>query len=177
MKTLLLTTLLGLSALWVNAQAPAQFNYQGVARNSLGSVIADQKITLRLTIRESSVGGAVVYQETRSLRTNNFGLFTTAIGSTGADVVQGNFSSINWASGGLKFLQVEIDPIGGSRFVDMGTAQLLRVPYSLYAEAEAPSGKAGGELFVGDPNPVIADQAITSKKIASGAISTTHINP
>ncbi|MBK7291415.1 MAG: hypothetical protein IPI78_14955 [Chitinophagaceae bacterium] len=33
------------------SQAPGILNYQGVARNSVGNVLVNQNITLRLTIR------------------------------------------------------------------------------------------------------------------------------
>jgi hypothetical protein len=145
MKKLLFAALFGLSGYAPFAQAPAQINYQGVARNSVGSIIADQKISLRLTIRDNATGGAILYQETRNLRTNSFGLFTTAIGSAGSVASRGIFSEVDWARGS-KFLQVEIDPNGGTDFINMGTSQLLSVPYALFAGSAAPTGKAGGDL-------------------------------
>lgn len=160
---------------YAKAQAPSQINYQGVARNSLGSVLSDQEVTLRLTIRESSSEGAVVFQETRKLRTNRFGLFTVAIGSSGATATTGRLQSVNWASGGTKFLQVEMDPNGGTSFLNMGASQLLSVPYAMYASSAAPVGTAGGDLSGSFPNPAIAAGAITTDKLAAGAVSTDKL--
>ena len=42
----LLILLLGFSFLKGQAQAPQQINYQGIARNSVGSVIANQNISM-----------------------------------------------------------------------------------------------------------------------------------
>ena len=178
MKQLLLLLLL-FGFLNGMAQAPQQINYQGVARNSVGSVIANQNINLRLSIRDGSPSGPVVYKESRILRTNSFGLFVTAIGSAGATEVSGSFNSINWGSA-TKYLQVEMDPAGSTGFIDMGTAQLLSVPYAIYstsAGTASPVGNAGGDLAGSFPSPVIKDGAITNSKIANGEITASKLAP
>ncbi|MDU9792276.1 hypothetical protein, partial [Helicobacter pylori] len=55
--------------------------------------------------------------------------------------MSGTFGGINWGSGS-KFTQVELDPAGGFSYMDMGTTQMLSVPYALYA---AQSGSAISE--------------------------------
>ena len=119
----------GLSSL---AQAQTGINYQGLARRASGAPVADQNIKLKLSIRDLTASGTVVYTETRSSSTNKFGLFNVVIGSTGAASQNGTLAGVNWATG-TKFLQVEIDPDGANNFVDMGTTQLQAVPYALYA--------------------------------------------
>lgn len=47
--------------------------------------------------------------------------------------VIGDFPGINWNSDS-KFLEVEIDPAGGSTYVSIGTPELLSVSYALYSE-------------------------------------------
>jgi hypothetical protein len=178
MKKPLLLLLL-LIVIKVQAQVPQQINYQGVARNSVGSVIANQNINLRLSIREGSASGTIIYSESRILKTNSFGLFVTAIGSPGATGVVGLFGGINWGSG-VKFLQIEMDPTGSSNYIDMGTSQLLSVPYSIYAGTAGsaqPVGNAGGDLTGDYPTPLIKDGAITNAKIADGEISALKLKP
>lgn len=122
-----------ITAMAARAQAPGMFNYQGVARNSVGNVLGNKNISLRLTIREGGINGQTMYSETRAVTTNPFGLFVVQVGGPGATGVSGSISAVPWHTGN-KYLQVEIDPDGGNAFLHIGTTELLSVPYALYAE-------------------------------------------
>lgn len=140
MKKILLTlTFFTTLIVGVVAQAPNSLNYQAVVRNSTGVVLANANVSLRFTIHDGSSAGATVYQETKTLTTNQFGLATHQIGS--GTVVSGTIAGVAWGSGS-KWLQVELDPAGGSTYTDMGTTQLVSVPYALYA-ANSPAGSTG----------------------------------
>jgi len=142
MKKFLLIVLLSVGlALAVKAQAPQQFNYQGAARNANGTPLANKSISIRISILDGSSTGTTQYSEIRNVVTNTYGLYAVAIGSSGATSVSGTLAGVNWA-GGLKFVKVEIDPDNGSSFSLAGTAQLLSVPYALYA-ANGPAGPKG----------------------------------
>lgn len=134
MKFFLSLILIILSVVTAKAQQapPEILNYQGVARNSVGNVLPNKTITLRITIHDLTPAGSSVYQETRTVTTNPFGLFNIQLGSPGFLSQTGTIGSIPWNSG-AKFIQVEIDPDGGSSFINIGTAQLASVPYALYA--------------------------------------------
>jgi hypothetical protein len=128
-------------SLYAYAQAPQSFSYQAVARNTSNALLSNQNIRIRFTVHNISANGTLIYQETQSITTNQFGLFTLNVGTGTANI--GDFSSINWANG-AKYLQVEYDPTGGNNFVDMGATQLLSVPYALYANSAANgSGQIG----------------------------------
>lgn len=131
MKKIILCIALGLLMTGITpAQTPLSIPYQAVARDSFGTPLPNQAIQLRMSIRTGSSGGTIVYQETDTTTTTKLGMFTVNVGS--GTVVSGAFSAINWASGS-KYLQVEVDPAGGTSYIDMGASQLLSVPYALYA--------------------------------------------
>jgi hypothetical protein len=158
-----------------SAQAPGIFNYQAVARNSVGNALANKNIGVKITVHDGSATGPTVYSETRTLTTNTFGLFNVQIGSPGASNVNGTVAGVNWATG-TKFLQVEMDQNGGSSFVDMGTTQLASVPFALNAAGAPPIGSAGGDLLGSTyPNPTIAPLVVNTSKIANAAVTNPKI--
>jgi hypothetical protein len=133
--------LIGLSFLFSSflfAQAPQAIKYQAVARDLSGNELANSSVSVRISIHDGSAAGPVVYQETHPVTTNAFGLFTISIGQ--GTVVTGNFSAIVWSTGN-KFLEQEVD--FGTGYQNMGTTQLLSVPYALYAETAGSSGPQG----------------------------------
>lgn len=113
------------------AQAPKAFNYQAVARDVSGNVIDNQLLGIKISLHKTTATGAIVYSETFAPTTNNFGLFTLSIGT--GTLVTGLFDTIAWGVNKY-WLQVEMDPTGGTTYSNMGTSQLLTVPYAMYAE-------------------------------------------
>ena len=129
------------------AQPPQGIPYQAVARNSSGAIMASTGVSIRFSIRDSVATGTILYRETFSVTTSAQGLFSVNIGQ--GTPVTGAFSGINWGTNS-KFLQVELDPAGGSSYIDMGTTQMMSVPYALYSnQSGGLSGVAsGGQLHV-----------------------------
>ena len=107
-------------------------NYQAVARNSAGAPLLNSSVAVRISIRDSIASGTVLYSERDTATTNAFGLFTCKVGM--GNIISGTFSTIDWSTNN-KFLQVDLDPTGGSSYTNMGTTQLLSVPYALYAKS------------------------------------------
>ena len=82
------------SELIANAQtAPQAFNYQAIARDISGNVLADQPVGLLISIPKTSPLGTVEYSEMHTVTTNQFGLFTLKIGN--GTMVSGNFTTID----------------------------------------------------------------------------------
>ncbi len=115
-----------------NAQPPQAIPYQAVVRGNSGSIIANQTVALRIIIRDSIASGTIVFSERHATSTNQFGLVTVNIGS--GNVLSGNFENIHWEKND-KFLQVEIDTAGGTNYANMGTTQMLSVPYALFSRS------------------------------------------
>lgn len=129
MKKLFFTFFASITFISFFGQAPKEINYQGVARNSSGSLLSNQSIGIKLDLHQGSATGTIVFSESHNKTTNSFGLFTLGIGSFNTT----GFTSINWANGPY-FLEVSMDPAGGTSYSSVGTQQFLSVPYALYAE-------------------------------------------
>lgn len=130
MKTLLFMAVVLLSCCNSYAQSPQSFPFQAVARDTFGTPIPNQSMKARLSIIDSLPTGSVVYQETDTIVTDNLGMFAISVGK--GTVVSGNFSTVNWGRC-AKYIKVEIDPAGGTSYLNMGTTQMLSVPYALYS--------------------------------------------
>ncbi|MES2620841.1 MAG: collagen-like protein, partial [Bacteroidota bacterium] len=138
MKNRLLFLLTFLATVFVSAQVPQAVNYQAVARDGNGTILPNRTLALRITINNGINPGFPEYQETHTAVTNQFGLFTLKIGLGNSTL--GSFPAINWSTGN-KYLLVEMDVNGGTNYLNMGSTQLLSVPYALYAET---AGNGGG---------------------------------
>ncbi|MCB0738274.1 MAG: hypothetical protein KDC92_12225, partial [Bacteroidetes bacterium] len=114
------------------AQSPNGFSYQAMARDNTGKELKNTKVSLRISLIQSSPTGTILYQETHSVTSNEFGLLNLTIGA--GSVVTGQFSAIDW-SDGTKYVKVELDASGGTSYQLMGTTQLLSVPFALHANS------------------------------------------
>jgi len=163
---IIITLLMSFSAF---AQAPNLLNYQGVARNAVGNPLPNQTMKLRLSIHDLLPSGAVVYSEIRQITTNLGGLFSVQIGSAGASSSTGTLGGVNWIVGN-KFLQVELDPASNNNYIDIGTVQLVSVPYAFGAGSAATvktnANLTGVVTSVGNQTS-IANGAITSDMIGT----------
>jgi hypothetical protein len=112
------------------AQTPTTFNYQAVLRNTDGTTKSNVNVNIGMEIHQATETGTVVYSETHSTTTNDFGMVNLEIGS----VIPATFATIDWAAGPY-FVEVIVDGLS------MGTSELLTVPYALHAEtAESITG-------------------------------------
>ena len=87
-KTLLTLASILFCAIAFAQTVPQGINYQAVARDANGGELTNQSLTVKLSvISGSSSTGMVSWQETHSVTTNDYGLFTAGIGqgtSTGS---------------------------------------------------------------------------------------------
>ena len=131
MKNLITLLVLALvSTVSIYSQPPQAFKYQAVVRDNAGEIRQSQEVGIRMNIHDQTAAGTIVYQETFSETTNDFGLVNLQI-RNGTPTI-GTFSAIDWGSNS-KFLETEIDPTGGTEYISMGTSELLSVPYALYS--------------------------------------------
>jgi hypothetical protein len=148
MKKILFLTL-SIVSFGLFSQAPQLINYQGVARNSSGTVLANTAIQLTVSI----TGGSYVYTETHSTSSNAVGIFTIHIGG-GAQQGSNTFAGINWGSAN-QFINTVID--AGSGPQPLGSQQLVSVPYALYAQN---AGSSSASSYVAGTNISITSGSV-----------------
>ena len=120
MKKTVQFLLLALMGLQLMAQAPMQFNYQAVLRDTGGSIMESTDVTISINILQGSATGAEVFTETHNTTTNEFGLISLQIGSINS------LASISWDADAY-FLEIIVD---GNV---LGVTQLLSVPFAIHA--------------------------------------------
>jgi len=126
----------------IHALVPQGSPYQAAARGANGQPLANTAVKVRFSIIDSIATGTIVYQETHTASTNTVGLFSVNVGL--GTPVTGTFPGINWGKN-FKFMKVELDPSGtGSNYTDLGTQQMMSVPYSLYSATSGSTKSSGG---------------------------------
>ncbi len=115
----------------LNAQAPEKMTYQAVVRNSSNQLITDAVVGIHISIIQTHETGPTVYEETHQPTTNSNGLLSIVIGE--GTVLSGSLSIINWSNGPW-FINIQVDPEGGTDYTISSTNQLLSVPYALHAK-------------------------------------------
>lgn len=151
-------------------QAPNSFKYQSVLRDENGTVLKESDVNIEIQILQGSSTGTVVFSETHSTTTNEFGLINLNIGSKNPEEI----SLINWSSGPY-FIKVIINDI------EMGTSELLSVPYAKYAAYSGGIDNvkiSEGSVFIG--REVGENSELSNKNTfvgdSSGVVNTTGRN-
>lgn len=144
------------------AQSPQGINYQGVARDLDGKALSSQNIAVRISILKNGTNSEIEFAEIHSVKTNAFGLFMLVIGQ--GNVTIGSFQFVSWAIG-QKWLQIELDPTGGSSFQLLGSQQLMSVPYAFYANY------SGNGLTAGQGIKIVNNQITNTGDSDNSAIN------
>ena len=130
-KQFLFTILLAFSTLTVFAQTPQAINFEAIARDAQGRPLSGGNVIIQFSIFSNSV---LIYEEIHvNIPVNSKGLFNAPIGKGTATT--GVFSQIDWASSGVKTIEVKINNTLESR------SELLSVPFALYAKNAAVADK------------------------------------
>jgi uncharacterized protein (TIGR02145 family) len=125
--TIIIAVLLGM-VLNLQGQVPQKFSYQAVLRNADGTVISNQTVAVKVSLRKESSNGAIVYVETQDVP-SNLGIINLTIGS--GTILTGVFDTIPWGSN--IFLQIEVKKSGDANYLSYGTTQIFSVPYAIRA--------------------------------------------
>lgn len=128
MKKIINTVFAILLALGVYSQNPQPFKYQAIVRDPSGSLITNKIIEIQIGILKGNANGTIVYSESHFPATNQFGIINLEIGN--GTQTSGSFANIVWANDSY-YINISIN---GN---ELGTSQLLSVPYALYADKTA----------------------------------------
>jgi surface protein len=131
------------------AQIPQGFNYQATVRNQTGGLLTNEYVGIRFHIVQGTEQNNPVYSEFHYVPTDDLGSLHLMIGQ--GTVEAGAFNQIDWSLGDYH-MGIEINT--GSGFIDMGTTQLMSVPFALYAlnsgttkSASLPQGTNDGDVL------------------------------
>ncbi len=126
-------------------QTPHGFNYQAVARETTGNIIANEDLIVKIGLLTDTINNIYVWEEQHSVKTNPAGVFNLVVGTgTRTQGSAAQFSDINWSAEQL-FVRIKITRNDVER--TMGSAKLWSVPYSLVSE-ETKGMAAGAKLAV-----------------------------
>lgn len=120
-KITLYFTVILLAITGVLAQTPNQFKYQAVLRNADGTTMAEENVTVDISILQASANGTSVFTEQHNVTTSVQGLINLNIGSV-SDLSIVDFSANTY------FIEISINS------TILGTSQLLSVPYAMVAK-------------------------------------------
>jgi len=144
-------------------QVPSSFKYQAVLRDARGNIKANIATQITISVLKENANGTVVFSETHDATTDGYGLINLEIGK-GTPTVR-TLSDIDWGVS-TYFIKVDVDG------VEMGTSQLLSVPYALYAKT---AGNVTGNItetdpvFTGSQAAIITANHITKLNNLSGS--------
>jgi len=112
--------------------SPQGFKYQAVVQ--INGNLLTGNVGARFTIREGNPNGSIVYQEIQFPMANDNGVIAVTIGPEGDGIATGNpFQNIDWGNATF-FLQTEVDPNGATNYTNLGTSQIMSVPYAIYSD-------------------------------------------
>jgi hypothetical protein len=109
---------------------PQGMKYQAVARDTKGQVLANQKISLQISLVSGTKTPTVYYSEVHDITTNELGLFTLVIGEGTNNT--GIFKDVPWSTQDI-WMQVAIKDKNATNFTTISNSKLLAVPYAFHA--------------------------------------------
>lgn len=151
MKSILLTGCLLLACIISlrAQQVPMGMNYQAVAREASGAVMADELLEIQVSLFAAQQAEKPVYTEHHSVATNALGLFSIIIGQ--GQKGKGAFDRVPWSAGEV-WMEVAIsNQAHGYELISRN--QMLSVPYAMHAGSAGELVPAGDETRTPGDNP------------------------
>lgn len=153
------------------AQPPPFWFLQSVAKDNQGNPARNRTIHLRIALyRGTPVGGTLVYEEAQQVQSDNDGVFGYIMGKgirSNAPNLKDSLNKIEWSNGPYFVnTKIAIAPsipapwwIAANNFVDIGTSQIMSVPYALYA-GNASVTNVNANIAGGPPNTFLTTDSL-----------------
>ena len=106
---------------------------QGIARDNASAALTDKDLNFTFSITQSD--NVVLFAETQSIRTDNFGVFSHIVGT--GNPTQNTFADVNFATKDLK-LKVTVSYDGND--IEVYDQPFQYTPYALHARNGVPTG-------------------------------------
>lgn len=147
---------------------PQGMKYQAVARDLTGNIMANQQISLKISLVSGSKSSTEHYTEIHHVITNQLGLFSLVIGEGKID--KGTFTKVPWSTDEI-WMQVSIKEKTSSLYSIISSSKLLAVPYAFHSGTASKLVEQSGS-----GTPIVAIAAPTKNtgiNITSGASTGT----
>lgn len=158
------------SAGTIIAQPPPAIPFQSVAKDPMGNPAQNRDVYAKVTVYQTSaIGGRNVWEETHLAKSDKDGIFTVYIGkgTKSSSTTINNIGQIDWGNGPF-FLNVKLAVapsvpaawwVAADNYVDLGTTQMLSVPYALFA-GNASVTNVNTAISPGPPNTFLITDSL-----------------
>lgn len=112
------------------AFAQTGMSFQGLIRQSDGSLASAKEVSLSFSVVRDDVTGELLFRERHLVTTNEKGMFSLVVGS--GEILSGDLLDIDWQSG--KFiLRADVETVDGEDWSLTSDMTLMAVPYTFFA--------------------------------------------
>ncbi|MEP7267358.1 MAG: hypothetical protein ABI844_06985 [Saprospiraceae bacterium] len=149
---------------------PQGMNYQAVARDLKGEVMANENLVLKINLFTTHDSlRSIYYSEIHTITTNELGLFSLIIGE--GVIEKGQFDLIPWSSENI-WMEVGLKDKKQAKFSTISNSKLLAVPYAMHAGTA--NQITGGQNNDQSPASILSKPASKPTTAeAPGVVSTT----
>lgn len=153
------------------AQPPPFWFIQNVAKDNQGNPARNRTIHIRTAIYHGApVGGTLVFEESQQVQSDNDGVFGYTMGKgirSNNPALKDSLNRIEWGNGPYFVnTKIAVAPsipapwwIAANNYVDIGTSQIMSVPYALYA-GNASVTNVNTNISAGPPNTFLTTDSL-----------------
>ena len=152
------------------AQPPSSVPLTSVAKDPMGNVAKNRDVYVKdIIYQTAAVGGVKVWEESHVVKTNDDGIFTINVGkgTKSPTTTLLDIGQIDWGNGPFFYnIKVAVAPsipaawwVAADNYIDMGTTQMLSVPYALFA-GNASVTNVNTSITPGPPNTFLITDSL-----------------